>query len=209
MSSSTTLDFSMFYQLSDPLANRPLRITVRGYSDWVSSEYAWKLFRGEATQEQPIKLGGYMGRQVTEFLWSDLVHIFCVSSSIMESFRSKEITGWSTYSVEVYGRKGELIPGYHGFSVTGGECRRDRSRSQIFNRQAVPGGKPGGVYKGFYFYEEDWDGSDIFRVSSFGGTVVTEKVFKILDKVKSKNVMLIPLPEVEIDVLLDKYDKGT
>jgi len=125
MSLSNTLDFTRFYQLSDPLASRPLRITGRGYSDWISSEYAWKLFRGEITQEQTIKLVGFMGGQITEFLWSDLVHIFCVSSTIMKSFQYKEISGWSTYPVEIHGRKGELIPGYHGFSVTGGECRRD------------------------------------------------------------------------------------
>jgi hypothetical protein len=70
----------------------------------------------------------------------------------------------------------------------------------------VLGGEPYQVYKGLFFYEEDWDGSDIFRVSNFGGTVVTGKVDKIFKQAKVTNVKLTPLPEVERDVLLDKYD---
>ncbi len=112
-----------------------------------------------------------------------------------------------TYPVEVYGRKGEPLPGYHGFAVTGSECRRDRSRSQILTKQAVPGGRPFQVYKGLYFYEEDWDDSDIFEVSSCGGTVVTEKVYKIFKKAKVTNVRFTPLPEVEIRVFLDTFEK--
>ncbi len=70
----------------------------------------------------------------------------------------------------------------------------------------MPGGEPFDVYKGLYFYEEDWDGSDIFWVSSFGGTIVTEKVKKIFKQAKVTNVKLSPLPEIELQVLLDKYD---
>lgn len=206
MSTSTIIDFSRFYELHDPLSNRPLRITVRGYSDWVTSEYAWMLFRGQVSPEQPIKLVGYMGGQVTDFLWSDLVNMVCVSDRVIETLGTNEVTGWTTYPVEVYGRKGEPLPGYHGFAVTGGECRRDRSRSQIITKQAVPGGKPFEVYKGLYFYEEDWDGSDIFIIRRYGGIVVTEKVYKILKPAKVTNVKLTPLPEVERDVYLDKYD---
>jgi hypothetical protein len=209
MSTSAAIDFSRFYKLYDPLTNRPLRLTVRGYSDWVTSDFAWTLFRGQVSSEQPIKLGGYMGGQVTDFLWSDLVHMVCISSKVVEILSANEVTGWSTYPVEVYGRKGEPLPGYHGLAVTGSECRRDRSRSQIFTRQAVPGGEPYKVYKGLYFYEEDWDGSDIFRVSSSGGTIVTEKVKKVFKTAKVTNVKLTPLPEVELQVLLDKYDHDT
>lgn len=206
MSTLEPLDFSRFYELDDPLTNRPLRITVRGYSDWVNSDFAWKLFRGQDSPQQPIKLGGYMGGQITDFLWSDLVHMVCISERVVEILGEKEVTGWSIYPVEVYGRKGEPLPGYHGFAVTGSECRRDRNRSQIFTRQAVPGGEPFDVYKGLYFQEEDWDRSDIFWVKSYGGIVVTEKVYQLLKRAKFTNVKLTPLPEVELQVLLDKYD---
>jgi hypothetical protein len=207
MSTSKIINFNQFYELDDPLANRPLRITVRGYSDWVTSDFTWTLFRGQDLPMQPIKLGGYMGGQVTDFLWSDLIYMVCISARTVEILEEHKVTGWATYPVEVYGKNGEAILGYYGFSVTGGECRRDRSRSQIITKQAVVGGKPYEVYKGLYFYEEDWDGSDIFIVQKFGGIVITENVFKIFKKARITNVKLTPLQEVERDVYFDKYDK--
>lgn len=147
-----------------------------------------------------------MGGQATDFLWSGLIPLVCISERVSELLQMNGITGWTTYPVEVFGRKGEPLPGYHGFAVTGSECRRDRSRSQIFTRQAVSGGEPFQVYKGLYFYEEDWDGRDILWVKSYGGIVVTEKAYKILKRAKVTNVKLTPLPEVELQVLLDKYD---
>ena len=206
MSTSATLDFSRFYELYDPLATRPLRLSVLNYSKWVTSDYAWEIFRGRVSLDLPLKLGIHSGGQLAHFLWSSFPPIVCISTYVVELLQTNGVTGWTTYPVEVYGRKGELLSGYHGFAVTGKECRRDRSRSQILTRQAVPGGEPFEVYKGLYFYEEDWDGSDIFWVKSYGGIVVSEKVYKILKQAKVTNVKLTPLPEVELQVLLDKYD---
>lgn len=206
MSTSGRLDYNKMYRLNDPIASKPLRLSYEGYSDWLTKEQAIELFRGRLALDAALKLGAYMGGKATDFLWSGLVPLVCISNRVFELLRMNNITGWTTYPVEVYGRRGEPLPGYHGFAVTGSECRRDRSRSQVITKQAVPGGKPFEVYKGLYFKEEDWDGSDIFRVSSYGGTIVTEKVYKILKRAKVTNVKLTFLPEVELQVLLDKYD---
>jgi hypothetical protein len=209
MSTSAALDFSRFYELYDPVASRPLRLSPEGYSDWLTTDQAIELFRGRLRLDTPSRLGAYMGDQAMDFLWSGLIPLVCMLDRVVDILRTNNITGWSTYPVEVYGRKGELLFGYYGFAVTGSECRRDRSRSQVITKQAVPGGKPFEVYKGLYFYEEGWDGSDIFIVRKYGGTVVTDKVYKILRRAKVTNVKLIPLPEVERDVYLDKYDHDT
>jgi hypothetical protein len=207
MSTLTYPENQTFYRLDDPLGNRAMRLTVRGFSDWVSTEYAFKLFYGKILPEQVIRFGVYMGgSQTTDFLWSDLSPLFCISERIVTCFKENGITGWQTYPVEVFGRKGEALPGYHGFSIVGAECRRDRSRSKIVTRQAVPGGMPFEVYQGLFFHQEDWDGSDIFTISGFGGKVMTEKVCHILKKIKATNLGLIPLAEVEIDVNDDKFD---
>ncbi|MCU0488365.1 MAG: hypothetical protein MUE67_05380 [Anaerolineales bacterium] len=206
MSTSAALDFNHFYELYDPLASRPFRLSDEGYSNWLTKEQAIELFRGRLNLDTPLRLGAYMGGQATDFLWSGLIPLVCISERVSELLQMNGITGWTTYPVEVFGRKGEPLPGYHGFAVTGSECRRDRSRSQIFTRQAVSGGEPFQVYKGLYFYEEDWDGRDILWVKSYGGIVVTEKAYKILKRAKVTNVKLTPLPDVELQVLLDKYD---
>jgi hypothetical protein len=209
MSTSATLDFSRFHELFDPVASRPLRLSPEGYSDWLTKENATDLFRGRLRLGTPLKLGAYLGGQAMDFLWGGLIPLVCILDRVVEILRTNEITGWSTYPVEVYGRKGDHLPGYHGFSVTGNECRRDRSRSEILSRQAVPGGEPFVVYKGLYFYEDDWDGSDIFVVRKYGGIVVTEKVNRLLKRSNVTNVKMTPLTEVERDVYLDKYDHET
>jgi hypothetical protein len=209
MSTSATLDFSRFYELFDPLASRPLRLRPEGYTNWLTKDKAIEFFRGRLGLDFPLKLGAYMGGQATDFLWSGLIPLICISNRVVELLQMNGISGWGTYPVEVYGRKGDPLPGYHGFAVTGSECRRDRSRSKVITKQAVPGGKPFDVYKGLYFYEEDWDKSDLFIVRRYGGIVVTDKVYKILKQTKVTNVKLIPLPEVERDVYLDKYDHDT
>ncbi len=206
MSTLMSLDYSKLFRLSDPLANRPLRLETYG-EDWLTIEDVWQLFRGQLKLRESLKLRAYMGGQATDFLWSGLIDVVCVSSRVVDLLREHGITGWDTYPVEVYGRKGEPLPGYHGFAVTGPECRRDRSRSQILTRQAVPGGKPFQVYKGLYFDESQWDGSDIFLVRLTAGMVVTEKVYRLFKKAKVSNVRFTPLTEVEIDVILDEYEK--
>lgn len=206
MSTSLSLDFKQFYELSDPFATRPLRLTTRGISDWVTSDYARNLFKGIDHPTKPIPLRAFMGGQITDFFWTDLIDMFCISDRVVQLLHTNNITGWTTYPVEIYDRKGEAIPNYHGFAVTGGECRRDRSRSPIITKQAVPGGKPFEVYKALYFHADDWDGSDFFVVRSPTVIVVTEKVYRLFKKSKVKNVILTPLPEVEIDVYLDKFD---
>lgn len=198
------LDFWRFYTLEDPLAAQPLRVNHEG--DHLTIEQAIQLFRGKWKPDSPIKLSAYQGGQATDFLWSCLPPLVCISQRVVDVLQTNNITGWSTYTVEVYGRKGELLPGYHGFAVTGGDCRRDRSRSLILTRRAALGGELYHVYSKLFFLEEDWDGSDIFWVKSFGGIVVTDKVRKTFRRAKVKNAKLTPLPNVEIDVLLDKID---
>jgi hypothetical protein len=205
MSTLAILDYSKLYRLDDPLASRPLRLSDEGYSEWLTKGQAIELFRGRLKLDTPLRLGAYRGGQAADFLWSGLIPLICISERVARLLRVNSITGWTTYPVEVYGRKGELLPGYHGFAVTGGECKRDRSRSEILTRQAVPEGEPFQVYRGLYFDEADWDGSDIFLIRNHG-IAVTQKVSNLLKKSRVTNVQLIPLVEVEVDVYLDKFE---
>jgi hypothetical protein len=209
ISSSNSLDFSKFYELSDPLANRPLRLRTTTESEWLSAEDAAALARGRFRLDTSLKLEASMGGQATDFLWSELVHIVCISSHVVDLLTAHRCSGWSTYPVEVYDRKGNLLPDYHGFAVTGPECQRDKSRSKIVEKPPpAPRGRSYKVYKGLYFDESCWDGNDFFWVRPFGGMIITEKVYRLFKKHKVRNVRMIPLPEVERDVILDQYEKS-
>jgi hypothetical protein len=205
MSTSPSLDFGELFELQDPLAKRPLRLTTEGYSDLLTGEQAIALFKGELTLEHPLRLGGYMGGQATDFLWSGLTPLVVVSRRVVELLEQHGFTGWATYPVEVYDRKREPLPDYFGFVITGRAGKQDRSRSTIIAKPApTPKGKPYQVYKGFYFDESQWDGSDIFLAG--GLIVVARAVQRAFKRTKVTNVRFTPLADVEIDVYLDRFD---
>ena len=206
MSTSMSLDYGRIYRLSDPLASRPLRLTDEPYSEWLTRDQALGLFRGEIQLPSPLRLGTYSGGHPSDFLWAGLTHIICISQRVVDLLSENGITGWSVYPVEVFGRNGEPLPKYNGLSVIGPDCVRDRSRSQIVDKPPpVDGGRGYQVYHGLYFDENQWDGSDFFRVLGIA-TVVTDKVYRIFKRAKVTNVRFTPLTEVEIDVKLDDYE---
>jgi len=205
MSTSTSLNYAELFELCDPLASRPLRLGTKGYSDWLAKEQASALFRGELKLQYPLQLGAYMGGQATDFLWSSLTPLLVVSQKVVGLLEECRLTGWATYPVEVYDRKGDRLEGYSGFAITGRAGKRNRSRSRIITKPApAPGGRSREVYKGLYFDEGQWDGSDIFLVG--GIKVVTRPLQQALKQAKVTNVRFTPLPDVEILVYLDRFD---
>ena len=196
-----------FYRLRDPLANRPYCLDIRGYSDWLTLEQAWQLFKGDFEPSIPLTLGAYQGGQLADFLWSGLIPVVCISSRVVQSFLSTSITGWRTYPVKVLGRDKEPLGEYYGLSVTGKECKRDYSRGEIITKTPINGSrKSSKVHKGLYFDMKEWDGSDMFSINKHG-IVITEKLRNLLVRDKVTNVKLTLLPEVELDVYLDRFEK--
>jgi len=118
----------------------------------------------------------------------------------------RRLTGWSTYPVEVI-HQGEFLEGYQGLAILGRGGGRDRTKSPIIDKPApVPGGKPYRAYRGLFFDEDHWDGSDLFFVDGF--IVVTQPAHDYFVRSKVSNIRLTPISEVEIDVALDRYMGG-
>lgn len=205
MSTSPCLDFRELFELSDPLASRPLRLTAEGHSDWLTREQASALFTGQLLQpDHTLRLGAYKGGKATDFLWCALTPVVCISGSVVELLEEHGFTGWSTYPVEVYGRRGERLAGYSGLAVTGRGGKRKRSRSRVITKPPpAAGGKSYQIYKGLYFDESRWDGSSIFLVE--GIIIITQPVKDALKRAKVTNVRFTPLVDVEIDVYLDRF----
>jgi len=92
--------------------------------------------------------------------------------------------------------KGVYLPDYYGFAVKSCAGEQDVSRSQIVTKSFIPGGKARDFYKGVYFDESKWGGSDIFRIQH-ATIIVTRQVWLAFKKAKLTNVRFTPLPEVE------------
>jgi hypothetical protein len=80
-----------------------------------------------------------------------------VSDRVLDVLRDIGALGWSTYEVELIGRKDEPITGYQGLFVHGRCGGIDNSRSV-----EIPKEYPAGVFsvwKGLYFEPSSWDGT--------------------------------------------------
>jgi hypothetical protein len=197
MSTLPLLDYGRLYTFSDPLATRPYRLGDREGSH-LSWEQTRTLARGRMQIHKPIQFDAIRGRQATDMLWSQSVNLFCISTRLAVLLQENGITGWTTYPVELFDRKGGRLDDYYGLAVTGSECDFDPNRSKIVAKPPpVPQGRGYQVHKGLYFDESQWDGSDMFWVRNVD-IVVTDRVFRLLKQHKIMNVRLTPLDEVEV-----------
>ncbi|MCA9368272.1 hypothetical protein KC887_08535 [Candidatus Kaiserbacteria bacterium] len=196
-STSNSLDYSKLYTIREPWATRPFRLTYDDpWPNW-TAEQSVRIAHGVETIPCPIQFRVYQGGQATDFLWTQSVWLTCVSQRTVDLLLKEKISGWSTYLVEVFDRKGDFLPGYHGFAVTGPTYDLDRSRSTLIDKPApVPGGKGYQVYRGLYFDESHWDGSDMFWIDR-AGEAVTERVYQLFKRHKISNVKFTPLNEDE------------
>ena len=123
---------------------------------------------------------------------------------MVKILKENKFTGWSIYPVIVQDRKGKLLPNYYGFAVTSYAGKRDLSRSPIIKRAPyVPGGSIPLVYKGFFFDETAWDGSDIFRVHP-SNKIVTRALKDAFVKANIRNVRFLTLADYETDTIVYK-----
>lgn len=202
-----SLDYHDFYRLADPLASQPIRLTLRGYDEEITSAKAMEIFTARSRLNRPLRLGAYQGKRLTDFLWSAMTPIVCISDRVVDMLTRDSITGWSTYETELFDGDGNLIAGYQGLSITGAICRRNKVLSGLVRRAPLtPSGEPFTVYKGLYFHETDWEGNDFFLIRDHG-IIVVKKVKDLISRNAVSNVELVPLPDVEIDTLLDKFEK--
>lgn len=200
MSLTKKLDYRALFALSDPMALEPYRLRSRLPSDSSTGGLNLdRLSQGAMQARDPIQFDVAQGSETCDVLWTQLVIPLCISARVVRLLQQNDVSGWSTYPVEVLDNNGRLLADYHGFSVTGAICSADYSRSTVVTKPPpAPRGRSYDVYRGLYFDADDWDGSDMFWVGRV--RVVVEKVKKIFEQNKVSNVCFTPLPEREIRV---------
>lgn len=194
MSVSQNIFYTELFLLEDPFAKKILRLTA--LQDW-AVEKAWPLFKGEWLPPEPVIFKPFRGTSPADFLWSG--PLVCISQKVMDLLSANWCTGWSIFPAVVHDGTGGILPGYSGLVVKSSVGKRDVTRSPVLTLPPiVHGGRPPIVYKGMYFDESRWDGSDIFRIEA-GHIVITKPLREIFKKNKITNIMLTPLSEVEIN----------
>ena len=182
--------FDNLYYLSDPVSNYYFR------ADLELNEDAFQVTRREVSPTGPVVARWGMGRkEPSDIVWTTHAIPIVISERVVDLLRQHEFVGWSTYDVELYSKTGDLIPGYFGLSVSGRCGPIDNSRSIEFEEQ-MPA-RMATRWRGLFFEENAWDGSDLFMPEGNGGwKFVTEEVREVFKKAKIKNVTFTPLSEV-------------
>lgn len=75
-------------------------------------------------------------------------------------------------------------------------CAQDFDRSVPFDKE-MPSRRLSTYYRGLYFYENQWDGSDLFWIG-VGTPAVVGRVYKLFRKEKIGNVRFTSLPDFEV-----------
>ena len=205
-SSSRPLDNNKLYEIVDPLATGPYRLRSRLPTEALPErEQLQLLAQGKSAITEPIQLEAAQGLEATDFLWTQLITLVCVSERVVRILKENVVSGWTIYPVEVFDQEGNLHPYYHGLAVTGAACEADYSRSAVVTKlPPTPRGRSYDVYRGLYFNEGQWDGSDMFWVG--GVRVVVSKVRVLLEQNRIKNVGFTPLAEREVRVRYVRRD---
>lgn len=114
-------------------------------------------------------------RDVIEMRWPSA---FLISDRLKEIFTTEGLTGWRPYDVVVWSKKGEIIPGYSGFSVIGRNPEEKGTGAQVL---------------------------DFFKFSGLW-IICTQKVVDVLKKYKIKDFEIRPIDENFNDGMLGKIN---
>lgn len=135
----------------------------------------------------PVSFHQSEGKVLREALDMRALHPILISDNLQNILADNQITGWRSYPVLVYDKKGNEIPGYNGFTVTGrgGEVKflMDKDRIPYDNRKPF-----------IQWDKSQWDGSDFFWAKPLY-LFATKRVQDVFKREKIKYLRLSPLSD--------------
>ena len=190
-----------FFEFSDRFAQTNFLAVPSNIKRGKAGEFLeWDVIRGNYDQiDFPIIFNQSKnnGNKLVDILGTGGPGLYLISDRMQKALEENHLTGWKTYPIKVYDKKGNGVFGYHGFSITGRCSELDHTKSEIIEKQFVPNGPFSKYYKGVWI--DKWDGSDFFMPLTTEEKIITKKAADVLKKNKF-NVELENLAESEIDV---------
>ena len=190
--SAVQLDFDHMHLLKNDFRHGALH--VRLAAD-IADPYA--VARGEQRPSATLTFKRSSGTNAEDLIGTELPPLRLVSSRTINLLRRERASGWDSYPVRILGKGGEALNGYELLVVTGRSGPIDNSKSVKVWKIPPPSGKPHEVWKGLYFDDESWDGSDVFSPGETTHVIVTDRIRQAFEDAKITNVSFSPLTEVE------------
>ena len=192
--------FDSFYWVEEPAATRAYRGSLR--DDPPGIDY-FRLARGTASTERPIRVSHYGGKTPGDFIWTDYPAVCLISARLKEALESKALKGWCTYPVQLFSRTREEMNGFFGLAITGRCGMLDWQRSLPVLKDY-----PGGMstdYRGICFPEDSWDGSDLFMPRETAWIFASERFGALAKSLRVKNAKLRRLGTAEVSGLVVRH----
>ena len=162
-----------------------------------------KLIRGDYRGINfPVIFKQKEGKKFCDILDTGYPSLYLISERMKILLMENNLTGWKTFPIKLYDKKGNVIAGYNGFSITGSSGPKNYEKSQIIEKQFVPLGPIIKFYKGFLI--DKWDKSDFFLPEKTTMTCITKKAAEILRKNKITNMYLEETADYESDFRIVK-----
>ena len=154
------------------------------------------LQRGEWLPEKPLQAKWSFGPpQPSGIVGGGAPGIIFISKQVQRFLEEYKLTGWSTYPILLYDQTGKVCHGFTGLSITGRCGPIDEERGEMVPGQAPNTSTP--YFRGIFFDESTWDGSDFFTPQDGGGTFVTEAVKRAFEENGITDFDFTPLTESE------------
>lgn len=187
--------YENFFKLSDPVNTRAKRFRVITQSSSLTSKK--DLSKNPVSEYVDVELVPSFGSGIYDVLWTTFPEILCISKKLADIFTNLDFTGWQCQSVIIKDPENVLPDEYYRFLITGPSYDLDSTRMILEDRPApTPLGKPYQVYRGLFFDESKYDGSDFFFISNF--IIITKRVKQALQKYHIRNIEITSLINVGI-----------
>lgn len=142
----------------------------------------------------PADLERRSGRRVYDFVNAG-PFVRLLSPRFVDALEAIGATGWATAPITGYS---EGLDGYRMLVATGRCGDQDMARAERTMSAADAYSNPMPVFRGLYFENDEWDGSDVFTTSPAGFLIVTERVVDALIAAKITNFEVEPLTAFEL-----------
>ena len=198
---------NIFFDFSSKLASSTFQAYATGLKkDENGVNEHWNLIKGNYKGINfPVVFKQECGERLLDILDTGWPSLYLISDRMKAVLNDNKLTGWKTFAIELYDKKGNKITGYDGFSVVGKCGPTNYEKSEIIEKRLVPTGPVCKYYKGIFV--DQWDGNDFFTPLGTYGTFVTKRAADMLKKHNISNMHLENLAESEIDV--DNVQKFT
>jgi len=139
----------------------------------------------------------YCGRRAPgDFIWTQDPLIVIVSDRVKQALESNGLTGWRTYPVQLRDESERTMLGFSGLTITGRCGSLDWSRSLPVLRTYRSGTFAN--YRGIFFREDSWDGSDLFMPEDLAWMFTSERFSALAQKLRLRNAKFRKLSTAEV-----------